>query len=109
MVDYLIHFFKYNKIYLITGIALLLLVIIPTKEKISAKTQKALYLGIVIWIICFAYRMSTGEDIIYLFKNKDTWENENKPIEFKSSPFNKYYSNDAGRNTKGKSTTDNNE
>lgn len=100
MVDYLIHFFKYNKIYLITGVVLLLLVIFPTKEKISAKTQKAMYLGIVIWIICFAYRISTGEDIIYLFKNKDTWENESKPIEFKASPFNKYYSNESGRRSK---------
>jgi hypothetical protein len=100
MVDYLIHFFKYNKIYLIIGIVLLLLVILPTKEKISAKTQKALYLGIVIWIICFAYRISTGEDIIYLFKNNNTWENDSKPIELKGSPFNKYYSNDAGRKPK---------
>jgi hypothetical protein len=100
MVDYLIHFFKYNKIYLIIGVVLLILIILPTKEKISAKTQKALYLSIVIWIICFAYRIGTGEDIIYLFKNKNTWENENKPIELKGSPFNKYYSNDTGRKPK---------
>ena len=100
MVDYLIHFFKYNKIYLITGVVLLILVILPTKEKISAKSQKVLYLGVVIWIICFAYRISTGEDIIYLFKNKNTWESESKPIELKGSPFNKYYSNDAGRKSK---------
>jgi len=97
MVDYLLYFFKYNKIYLITGVILLLLVILPTKEKISDKTQKAIYLGIVIWIICFAYRISTGVDIIYLFKNNDNWENENKSIELKASPFNKYYSNDVGR------------
>jgi len=97
MVDYLLYFFKYNKIYLITGVILLLLVILPTKENISNKTQKAIYLGIVIWIICFAYRISTGVDIIYLFKNNDNWENENKSIELKASPFNKYYSNDVGR------------
>ena len=100
MVDYLIHFFKYNKIYLITGVVLLIFIILPTKEKISAKSQKALYLGTVIWIICFAYRISTGEDIIYLFKTDNSWENESKPIELENSPFNKYYSNDAGRKSK---------
>ena len=100
MIDYLMHFFKYNKIYLITGIALLLLVILPTKEKISGKTQKALYLGVVIWIICFAYRISTGHDILYLFRNKDNWGNENRSIEIEASPFNKYYSNEVGRKSK---------
>jgi hypothetical protein len=33
-------------------------------------------------------------------KNKDTWEKESKPIELIASPFNKYYSNDAGRKSK---------
>ena len=31
MIDYLIHFFTYNKIYLFTGAALLLVVLLPTK------------------------------------------------------------------------------
>lgn len=97
MLYYVIHFLSYNRIYLITGVVLLFLVVLPTKKKMSPKTQKALYLGIILWIVCFAYRISTGDDIIYFLKNRNNLENENKPVQIEASPFNKYYSNDAGR------------
>ena len=100
MIDFLIRFFTYNKIYLFTGIALLLLVIIPTKEKVSSGTKKALYVFIVIWIVCFVYRINTGNDIIHLFKGSDDFGNQQNPTIIEASPFNKYYSNDAGRKAK---------
>ena len=93
----LIHFFTYNKVYLISGAFLLLLILLPTKEKISATTKKALYLGVIIWIICFAYRINTGQDITYLFNKSNDFGNQSQPAGIKGSPFNKYYSNDAGR------------
>jgi hypothetical protein len=96
MIEYLIHFFTYNKIYLFTGAVLLILIILPTKEKISPKTTKFLYLAVVIWIISFAYRVNTGQDIIYLFNNNDNTLTEGQPNKIKG-PFNKYYSNEAGR------------
>lgn len=100
MVDELIHFFTYNKIYLFTGIVLLLLVIIPTKEKISSKTKKIMYVFVVIWIIFFAYRINTGNDITHLFNSSNDFDNESQPIKIKKGPFSKYYSNDAGRKSK---------
>jgi len=102
MLDFLIRFFTYNKIYLFSGAALLLLIIIPTKEKVSSGTRKALYVFAVIWIICFAYRVSTSRDIIHLFKSGDDYafESETKSPGVKGSPFNKYYSNEAGRQQK---------
>jgi hypothetical protein len=85
MIDYLIRFFTYNKLYLISGVLILLLIIIPTKEKISAGTKKALYVVAAIWIICFAYKVSTGRDIIYLFKgSNDYYYSEKQP----SAPIN---------------------
>ena len=93
---YLIHFFIYNKIYLLTGALLLVLIILPTKERISAKTQKTLYLALFIWIISFAYRINTGQDIIYLLNNNGNLGNEHQPRKM-GGPFNKYYSNEAGR------------
>jgi hypothetical protein len=86
--------------YLFTGAALLLLILLPTKEKISSKTQKALYLGVIIWIICFAYRVNTGNDITHLLNNSDDFGNKKNPTKIEGSPFNKYYSNDAGRKPK---------
>jgi len=103
MVDYLVHFFTYNKIYLFTGAALLLVVLLPTKKKISPKTKKALYLFVLIWIVCFAYRINTGQDIIHLFNKNDNFGNERQPARIKEGPFNKYYSNDAGRKAKTQS------
>lgn len=100
MIDYLIHFFTYNKIYLFSGVALLLLVFLPTKEKISSKTKKALYVFIIIWIVCFAYRINTGNDIIYLFNKTDNFGNTRQPGKIEGSPFKKYYSNEAGRKPK---------
>jgi hypothetical protein len=100
MIDQVIHFFTYNKIYLFTGVVLFLLVIIPTKEKISHKTKKALYVFVVIWIICFAYRVNTGNDITRLFNSPDDFEDESQSTTIKKGPFSKYYSNDAGRETK---------
>ena len=100
MIDYLLHFFSYNKIYLYTGAALLLLVILPTKGKISPKTRKALYLLVVLWIICFAYRINTGKDITGLINRGDDFADQPEPAGIKGGPFNKYYSNDAGRNSK---------
>lgn len=100
MTDYLIHFFTYNKIYLFTGAALLLLVFLPTKEKISSNTRKTLFVFVIIWILCFAYRINTGNDIIYLFDKNDTFGDEREPARLESGPFNKYYSNDAGRKPK---------
>ena len=102
MVDYLIHFFTYNKVYLFTGATLILLVILPTKEKISSATQKALYLAVIIWIICFAYRMNTGNNITYMFNKTDDFGNNRQPAKIEGSPFNKYYSNDAGRKPKNR-------
>ncbi len=99
MIDYLIHFFTYNKIYLISGIVLLLLVIIPTKEKVSQNTKKALYVFVVIWLICFAYRINTGDDITRLFQSSNDFDDSNQSTTIKG-PFNKYYSNDAGRKAK---------
>ena len=100
MVDDLIRFFTYNRIYLFTGIILLLLVIIPTKEKISSNTKKYLYLFVVIWVICFTYRINTGNNITYLFKSSNDFDDESQSIEVKKGPFSKYYSNDAGRKSK---------
>jgi len=101
MIDYLIHFFTYNKIYLITGVVLFLLVVIPTKEKISPKTKKLLYIFVIIWIVCFAYRVNTGNDITNLFKSNDDFVvEESQPTTIKKGPFSKYYSNDAGRKPK---------
>ena len=100
MIDFLIRFFTYNKIYLLTGLPLLLLVLIPAKEKASSVTKKAAYVLAVIWIICFAYRINTGNDIIYLFDKNDTFGNEHEPARLEGGPFNKYYSNDAGRKAK---------
>jgi hypothetical protein len=100
MIDQVIHFFTYNKIYLFTGVVLFLLVIIPTKEKISHKTKKALYVFVVIWIICFAYRVNTGNDITRLFNSPDDFEDESQSTTIKKGPFSKYYSNDAGREAK---------
>jgi len=100
MLDYLIRFFTYNKIYLFSGIVLLVLVLFPTKEKLSANTRKTLYIAVLIWIICFAYRINTGRDIINLFKKSDSFGTKPEPARIEGSPFNKYYSNDAGRKSK---------
>jgi hypothetical protein len=100
MMDYLLLFFKYNQLYFFTGAVLLFLVLFPTKKKASPKTQKALYLALAIWVICFAYRINTGQDIIYLFGKKDIYGNQSQPPQIKGGPFNKYYSNDAGRKSK---------
>jgi len=100
MADYLIHFFTYNKMYLFSGAVLLLLVFLPTKERISSNTRKALFVFVIIWILCFAYRINTGNDIIYLFDKNDTFGNEREPAGLGGGPFNKYYSNDAGRKAK---------
>ena len=100
MLDYLIHFFTNNKIYLFTGLALLLLIVLPTRGKISSKTRTWLYLSVILWIICFSYRVNTGNDIISLFKKSDNFDDESKPVHVRGGPFNKYYSNDAGRRPK---------
>lgn len=100
MVDDLIRFFTYNKIYLFTGIILLLLVIIPTKEKISSNTKKYLYVFVVIWIICFTYRINTGNNITHLFNSSNDFDDESQSTTIKKGPFSKYYSNDAGRKSK---------
>jgi len=97
MLNYLIHFFTYHKIYLFTGLALFLLIVLPTREKISSNTKKALYLAVIIWIICFAYRVNTGNDITSLFTTSDNFGEESPPKRIEGGPFNKYYSNDAGR------------
>ena len=103
MIDFLIRFFTYNKIYLLTGLPLLLLVLIPAKEKASSATQKAAYVLAVIWIICFAYRINTGNDITYVFKSSNDFndfDDETRSKQLKGGPFSKYYSNDAGRKAK---------
>lgn len=100
MLDYLVHFFTNNKLYLFTGLALLLLVVLPTREKISSKTRRWLYAAVILWIICFSYRVNTGNDIISLFQKSDDFGDESQPMQVKGGPFNKYYSNDAGRKAK---------
>jgi hypothetical protein len=97
---YLIHFATYHKIYLIVGAVLLLLALLPTKENTYQKTQKFLYLALTIWIICFAYKLNTGQDIVYLFNKKDQFGSERQPTRKVGGPFNKYYSNEAGRKAK---------
>jgi hypothetical protein len=98
--NYFILFFKYNQLYFFSGIILLILVFLPTPKKDSSKAQKALYLAVIIWVICFAYRINTGRDIIYLFEKKDNFGNQSQQSQIKVGPFNKYYSNDAGRKPK---------
>jgi hypothetical protein len=101
MIDRLIHFFIYHKIYLISGLILLCLLFIPTKEKISSGTKKILYLLMVIWLLSVALKFSTGNDVVDLFRNDTDFTSQEKgPAEIKGSPFNKYYSNDAGRKAK---------
>jgi len=100
MIDFLIRFFTYNKIYLFSGIVLLLLVFIPSKEKISSKSKKFLYVCIVLWIICFTYRINTGNDITFLFNSSDDFAAESQPATIRTGPFTTYYSNDAGRKSK---------
>jgi hypothetical protein len=78
---------------------LLVLVILPTKEKVSPKTQKLFYLAAIIWIICFAYRVNTGRDIISLFSKSNDFDIQSQPGKLEG-PFNKYYSNEAGRSPK---------
>jgi hypothetical protein len=99
MVDYLVHFFINNKIYLLTGIVLLILVVLPTKEKVSFKTQKFFYIAAIIWIICFAYRVNTGRDIISLLSKSNDIDIQAQPGKLEG-PFSKYYSNEAGRSPK---------
>jgi hypothetical protein len=99
MLDYLVHFFTNNKIYLFTGVVLLILVVIPTREKVSPKSQKLFYLAAIIWIICFAYRVNTGQDIISLFSKTNDFHMQARPDKLEG-PFNKYYSNEAGRKPK---------
>ena len=100
MIDFLIRFFTYNKIYLLTGLPLLLLIVIPSKEKVSSATKKAAYVFAVIWIICFAYRINTGNDITHVFKSSNNFNDETPSSQIKKGPFSKYYSNDAGRKAK---------
>jgi len=100
MLDYLVYFFTNNKIYLFTGLALLLLIVLPTRGKISSQTRIWLYLSVILWIICFSYRVNTGSDIISLFKKSDNLDDESQPVQVPGGPFNKYYSNDAGRRPK---------
>jgi hypothetical protein len=102
MIDYLIRFSLYYKFYLIVGALLLLLILLPTKEKMSPGTKKALYICGALWIICFGYKLTTGRDITRLFESRDSfhYESETKTSEIKGSPFNKYYSNEAGRKPK---------
>lgn len=99
---YLVHFIIYNKIYLLTGAILLFLAMLPGKEKISAHTQKIFYLLLIIWIISFAYRINTGQDITYLFNKEDNWGSKSKPVQLEASPFHKYYANEAGRKAQSK-------
>ena len=101
MIDRLIHFFIYHKIYLISGIILLCFLFIPTKEKISSGTKKVLYLFLAVWFLSVALKFTTGNDVIDLFRSDtDLFTQEKEPAKFEGSPFNKYYSNDAGRKAK---------
>ena len=79
---------------------MLLLVFIPAKEKIASKSKKFLYVCMVLWIICFTYRINTGNDITSLFNSSDDFADGSQPVTTKKGPFNKYYSNDAGRKPK---------
>ena len=97
----LVHFITYHRVYLFIGAALLLLAVLPTKGKISAGSRKALYLVLIIWLISFAYKISTGHDIVHLFhRGNDEFGTSRQPARVKGGPFNKYYSNDAGRKPK---------
>ena len=101
MVDRLVHFIIYHKIYIISGVVLLALLFVPTKERISSGTKNVLYLLLAAWFLAFAYRIGTGYDIIHLIKKDAYFVEEHKPpAEIKGSPFQKYYSNEAGRKAK---------
>ena len=100
MIDHLLLFAKYNKLYFITGAILLVLLLLPTKEKLSGKTANFLYIAIVVWAVCLGYRLYTGQDIIHLLDRNDGYIAEERSPGTVQGPFNKYYSNDAGREPK---------
>lgn len=96
MVEFLVDFFLNNRLYLFSGGVLAGLAIVPASGKISSKTQKIFYLAAILWIICFAYRINTGQGIQYLFLHNDAVTGEAEPAKI-GGPFNRYYNNDAGR------------
>jgi len=97
MIENLIHVLTHNPLYLITGIILVILVILPTRKS-SPASKNIVYLAAIIWIICFAYKFNTGQDIFRQLANNVNNEinAESQPLKIKG-PFNKYYSDESGR------------
>ena len=102
MIGNLMHFLAQNPLYLITGIILIILIIWPTRKSAPA-SQNIYYLAAIFWIICSAYKFNTGQDIFRLFTNNISNElnTEVQPFKIKG-PFNKYYSDESGRVSRGK-------
>ena len=100
MIDRIIHFAAYHKIYLLVGAVLLILIMMPAKGRVSGTAQKALYLLVIIWVVCFGYKIRTGNDVTSLMHKNDAFNGESRPATVKGGPFNRYYSNDAGRKPK---------
>lgn len=63
MVDFLVELYTNEKVYLFSGLGLLLLAITTSNGKISSKVQQFSYFSILIWILCIGYRVITGEDV----------------------------------------------
>lgn len=96
MVEFLMDFFLSNRLYLFSGLVIVVLAIMPANGKISSRTQKIFYLAIILWIICFAYSLNTGQDNKYLFMHHGEVKGEAETVKI-GGPFNKYYNNEAGR------------
>ena len=64
MIDFLTYLYTNEKIYLYTGLGLLVLAIATSSGKISSKVQQFSYFSILLWLLCIAYRVVTGEDLI---------------------------------------------
>lgn len=63
MVEFLVELYANEKVYLFSGLGLLILSIITSNGKISSKVQQFSYFSILLWLICIGYRVVTGEDI----------------------------------------------
>jgi hypothetical protein len=64
VIEFLTDLYGNEKMYLFSGLGLLVLAISTSSGKISSRVQQFSYLGILIWLICIGYRVITGEDLI---------------------------------------------
>jgi len=66
MVEFLTDIYTNEKIYLFSGLGLLILAFTTSSGKISSKVQQFSYFSILLWILCVGYRVITGKDIVRL-------------------------------------------